>query len=114
MAEFECPFHGRFELTVPRDTNGDPPEAAKCRAVCGEGVSEEDTLCLEMSPWCISAPMGRVRTAEVQRGRVDKPDSPMYLDTRELGEGMPYDDWRAKRDKLYEERRHKEAKDFFK
>jgi hypothetical protein len=35
----------------------------------------------------------------------------MYLDTRELGEGMPYQEWRDKRDRLYRDRRHAESKD---
>lgn len=48
--------------------------------------------------------------ASVSRGPVAKPDSPMYLDTRELGEGMPASEWREKRRKLYQERRHREFK----
>jgi hypothetical protein len=95
--EYLCDSHGRFSATVERDG----PDCHPC------------PLCSRPSIWVISAPMGRVRTAEVQRGGVDKPDSPMFLDTRELGEGMPFDQWRAKRDKMYEERRHKEAKDVF-
>ena len=61
--------------------------------------------------WSPSPVRGRVRLGEVERGGVDKPDSPMYLDTRELGAGMPMEEWRAKRDKLYQERRHKESKE---
>jgi len=29
-AEFECPTHGYFAATVPRDENGDPPPEAPC------------------------------------------------------------------------------------
>jgi hypothetical protein len=53
--------------------------------------------------------MGRVATSVV-RGPVAKPDSPMFCDTRELGEGMKMGEWKAKRQKLYAERRHREFK----
>lgn len=93
--EFLCDSHGRFTAIVDRDG----PDCHPC------------PRCSAPSVWVISAPMGRIRIGEVERGGVDKPDSPMYLNTRELGEGMPYDEWRGKRDKMYEERRHREGKD---
>jgi hypothetical protein len=93
--EYLCDSHGRFSALVDRDG----PDWHAC------------PTCSTPSIWVISAPMGRVRLAEVERGGVSKPDSPMYLDTRELGEGMGMDEWRAKRDKLYEDRRHQESKD---
>ncbi len=33
VAEYLCPVHGRFELTVDRDANGDPPDEATCPAL---------------------------------------------------------------------------------
>ncbi len=95
MNEYECSAHGRFEALVERDG----PDYHHC------------PVCSKPAIWVVSAPMGRVRIGEVERGGVEKAASPMYLSTRELGEGMPYDDWRAKRDKMYEERRHKESKE---
>ncbi len=106
LADFTCPRHGRFELLVDADDDwASCPERMDC---CDEHID----FCGEFSPWSPSPVRGRVRIGEVERGKVDKPDSPMMLDTRELGEGMPMEEWRAKRDRMYEERRHKEAKDF--
>ncbi len=70
------------------------------------GVKPDGTLSGSPSPV-----RGRVRAAEVERGGVDRPDSPMFLNTRALGEGQPYDEWRKDRDKLYRDRRHKESKE---
>ncbi len=105
LADFTCPRHGRFEMLVAAaDEWASCPERMDC---CDEHMD----WCGEPSPWSPSPVRGRVRIAEVQRGGVDKPDSPMYLNTRELGEGMPYDEWKAKREKVYQERRHAESKD---
>ena len=93
VQDFECHVHGRFADVAPRDIDSVP---------C--------PLCGSPSEWRISAPHGSVRLAEVVRGGVAQPDSPMYLSTRELAEGMSRSEWRAKRDKIYEERRHKESK----
>jgi hypothetical protein len=96
LNDYECPTgHGVFEALADRDALDWHP--------C--------PVCSKPSILIMPAPMGRVRLAEVERGGVSKPDSPMFLDTRELGEGMPMEEWRAKRDKVYEERRHKESKD---
>jgi hypothetical protein len=113
-AEYRCCSHGVFGVVVERDANGDPPECWPCPELilgADESDLDDDVCCDYPSPWTISAPMGRVRTAEVVRGGVDRPDSPFYLDTRKLGEGQPYEEFRAERDKLYAERRHKESKE---
>jgi hypothetical protein len=111
LADFTCPEHGRFELLAESDA-----ESAPCPvmlvSVDDRGVGlRPDVPCGEPSPWTPTPIRCRVRIAEVERGGVDRPASPMFLDTRELGEGMPYDEWKAKRDKLYEDRRHKESKE---
>jgi hypothetical protein len=93
LSDFTCPEHGTFERLV--DVSAESVPCRECGADC---------------PWTPAPIRCRVRIGEVERGGVDKPDSPMYLDTRELGEGMPYDEWKAKRDKVYEDRRHKESK----
>jgi hypothetical protein len=114
LSDFTCPEHGRFEALAESDA-----ESAPCPFVTEEGGrwdegrgEDQDRICEEPSPWTPTPIRCRVRIGEVERGGVDKPASPMFLDTRELGEGMPMEEWRAKRDKVYEERRHKEAKDF--
>jgi hypothetical protein len=113
LADFTCPEHGRFEAFAPSDAESCPcPELLPPWEDHGPaGDLGDGGICQADSPWSPSPVRGRVRTAEVERGGVDKPASPMYLDTRELGEGMPMEEWRAKRDKMYEERRHKEAKE---
>jgi hypothetical protein len=93
--EFWCDSHHRFEALVERDS----PDWHPCPS------------CSKPSIWVCSAPMGKVRLAEVERGGVDQPASPMFLSTQDLGNGMPYQEWREKRDKVYEERRHKESKE---
>lgn len=94
LSDYRCSTCGPFEALAPSDADAvDCPE-------CGE-----------RSPWMPAPVHGRVRLGEVVRGKVAKPDSPMFLDTRDLGAGMPLKEWRAKRDKIYQERRHKEGKD---
>lgn len=66
-------------------------------------------FCDDRAVWQPSPLISRVATTVV-RGPVAKPDSPMYLDTRELGEGMPLAEFKEKRRKLYQERRHREFK----
>lgn len=114
LSDFTCPYHGRFELLAESDAETAPcPELVS--AYEGEDIGDsggDGVPCGQPSPWTPAPIRCRVRIGEVERGGVGKPASPMFLDTRELGEGMPMEEWRAKRDKVYEERRHKEAKDF--
>ncbi len=93
--DFACHDCGPFSAEVSRDADTHP---------CPD--------CGAPTPFVLSPVHGSVKATEAIRGSVAKPDSPMYLDTRELGNGMPMAEWRAKRDKLYEERRHKESKEF--
>jgi hypothetical protein len=95
LADFECPDHGPFETLADADA-----ETLACPD-CGEP-----------SAWLPTPVHGRVRIGEVERGKVARPDSPMFLDTRELGEGMPLKEFKEKRRKLYEERRWKESKEW--
>lgn len=94
LADYLCPVCLEVEILVASPA----PDVVACD--CGA-----------MAEWMPSAIHGSVRMGEVSRGPVAKPDSPMFLDTRELGEGMPLKEFKAKRRKLYEERRHKESKD---
>ncbi len=111
LSDFTCPHHGRFEALAEAEAESHPCPVWMVHGHANPATSVESP-CDCPSPWSPSPVRGRVRTAEVIRGGVDKPDSPMFLDTRELGEGMDYSEWRAKRDKLYIERRHKESKEF--
>jgi hypothetical protein len=42
LCEYECPVHGRFELLVERDANGDPPAWVWCEQVCSDEPHECD------------------------------------------------------------------------
>lgn len=97
VAEYLCPVHGRFELTVERDVNGDPPAQAFCPTTCGRA-----------SPFAISNPgYAKVRAVEAVRGGYEKPAFETWTDTTALGEGQDLDDWHDDRAKVWE--RHREA-----
>ena len=55
--------------------------------------------------------MGRVRRVEVTRGKWQKPEHPGWVDTRELGEGMPIEEFRAKRQKVRDQLRRDSLKE---
>ena len=80
--EYRCPTHGLFSLVEPCNEEESPRACPAC------GVS---------SPYTMSAPMTRVALASFTRGAPDE-RPPGTLDTRELGDGMPYNEWRAKQD----------------
>jgi hypothetical protein len=48
----------------------------------------------------------------VVRGGVAKAERPEWLSTRGLAEGQTMQEYRAQRDRVQEEKRHREAKDF--
>lgn len=99
VAEYECPACGRFTAIVERDHAGDPPEIVSCATCAGE------------AEYRISAVAGRVRRFEVVRGGWQKPERKTYLDTRNLGEGQPIEEFRAERKKVWEEKRQRETMD---
>lgn len=128
VAEYECPEHGRFEITVERGANGDAPNTAACpRRVVHGGASVEfppgdvipdavlrrlnergeiETGCSDgyHSPWVISAPVGRVKAGEVIRGKVaEYPSEHNVMDTRPLADGMPMSEFKARRAKVHGE-----------
>jgi hypothetical protein len=121
-AEYECPLHGRFEATVERDTNGDPPSEVLCRAfemesgwILVASIATEPTVmatthCNLPSPWTISAPQLKRDSvpcyAAVRGG--DSERRPGMLDTRALAEGQPMSEWKAKQAAATQERRHHE------
>lgn len=94
LQDFACHDCGPFSATTARDATDAP---------CPD--------CGKPAPWVMSAPFGAVNGVSVVRGVVEKPASPFYCDTRELGEGMPLAEWKAKRAKYEQERNHQEKKD---
>lgn len=123
-AEYMCPVHGRFTLTVDRDANGDPPS----EIACGKRITERDAylppvpemsvrwgrpgqLCGLTSPFVISAPRVGVRRVEAVRGGWQKPERKTWLDTRNLGEGQDPDDFRKDREAIRDQQRRDSLKE---
>lgn len=65
--------------------------------------------CGTRATWVPTPIIGTIATS-VARGKVARPDSPMFCDTRNLGEGQPLHEWKEERRKMYQERRHREYK----
>jgi hypothetical protein len=55
--------------------------------------------------------VGRVRIAEVSRGRTERPSGALAMDTRDLAEGMPLSEWKERREKAWREVDHKTNKE---
>lgn len=95
LADYSCPNCDLFELAVPSPA----PDSIAC-PTCGSESS-----------WSPSPIFGKVNPVSVSRGGWQKPEHPGWLDTRELGEGQPIEEFRARRRKIREEQRRKELKD---
>lgn len=126
IAEYLCPVHGRFELTVERDANGNPPDEAVCPAntllvclACSDescrgcpGSWRGTVKCSKPSPFAISAPgYCKVKNVEAVRGGYEKAERPTWTDTTNLGEGQDVDDWWDDRAKVWERQRESEIKE---
>jgi hypothetical protein len=120
-AEYYCPIHGRFELTVERDANGDAPSSATCPArveprsfalfgLNGEARSQL-FVCRSDSPYVISAPRVGVRRVEAVKGGWEKPARKTFLDTRNLGEGQDIEEWRDERAAIRDQQRRDSLKE---
>jgi hypothetical protein len=112
LADYECPVHGMFEATVYRDANGDPPATfADCPVI----VDQDWQLpCVETCEWRPAPVRGRVKLGEMQQGRVcEYPAAEHMLDTRPLADGMPYDEWKAKQNKITRDIRLREVRKAF-
>lgn len=99
-AEYLCPVHGRFAVTVDRDANGDAPSLEACPEDCGAA-----------SPYAVSAPRVGVRRVEAVKGGWEKPARKTFLDTRNLGEGQDIDEWREDRARIRDQQRRDSLKE---
>jgi len=117
IAEYLCPVHGRFELEVARDANGDPPGKMPCPAMAPIArLSALEIACGLDSPFAISKPgYSKVKAVEAVRGGYQKAERPTWTDTTNLGEGQDLDDWWDDREKVWDRQRedevHKMAKE---
>lgn len=105
---YTCPEHGEFDAVVERDENGEAPDAIECPNAMLYGMP---IVCAHLATWTPSPIVGRVRRVEVVRGKWERPEHKTYLDTRDLGEGQDPEEFQAKRDKIWDEERHKMIKD---
>lgn len=94
--DFLCESCGPQSALADRDCDGVP-----CLDGCGR-IAER----------VYSMPLVGAERASVDRGAVAKPRSPMFCDTRAIGEGQSIKDWKADRRKMYEQRRHAEGKNW--
>src|SRR5689334_3101796 len=107
VAEYECPVHGRFELIVERDANGDAPDGVECSAsieiIIDSGRPRWfEQPCRQRSPWVISAPMGRVSPFSMVRGKSDaRPADRHVMDTSVLADGMSMTEFKSRRAKVH-------------
>lgn len=109
VAEYMCPEHGRFDVTVARDANGDPPSEHPCPGLWG---ADE---CGRAALWVISAPHTRVqKVTAVTRGKWQKPEHKTWTDTRNIAEGQPLYEWKEDRAKIWEEKRKEDVMRFAK
>ena len=107
MLDFVCPQHGRFESMIDRREGR--PDAVAC-----ESIYTPEGLCGQLSPVVTSyAVVGRMKLGEASQGKNHESDRPPHImDTRDLGEGMPMEEWQAKNKIKDRDRRHAENKAF--
>lgn len=109
LADFICPIHGRFEAMVDPDAEFAPCPAPYEPVTVG---LPKFLACGEPSPWSPS-PIA-VHTAFVvsaTRGKSDPPPHKLATDTRALGEGQSYSEWRAQRKKLWRDHDYRVRKE---
>ena len=115
IAVYTCPEHGEFDAEVKRDESGGAPELTLCRASLGWrmdafGPGGIEHFCCLPSAWTPTPIACSVRRVEVVRGKWEKPERKTYLDTRKLGEGQDIEEFRAEREKIWDEKRRADVK----
>jgi len=99
--EYLCPEHGRFTAEVPR---ADVPDEVFC-PVRSDFIIEGDrqVYCGRTSPWSPGGVSTRVKQGEVVQGKVETNGLPpeVCMSTRELADGMPLSEFKARRAKVH-------------
>lgn len=121
-AEYECPIHGRFEITAPRD---DVPDDLACPVELSEPqpramhlLSDDEwdrrcarpTICGLNSPWCFPSPARtRVQRVTAMRRGKDPERPPLAVDWESLAYEAkdPAEVQAAERKKTFEELRRR-------
>jgi len=98
--DFLCPVHGHFTALVDSGT-----DEKLCPARGNDG-----NWCGVVSPWSPrSSPAMRVRRVEATRGNHEKAEHKGWLDTTNLEEGQPWEEFEAERDAVAEELRKEQV-----
>lgn len=110
LSDYRCPIHGTFEATVESPA----PDEVECPTIHTAGYVQRDcgAKCGLPSRWVPAAIRGRVRLGEVVRGPNERPPNRLSLDTRKLGEGQPMHEYREERERIQQEFRRSEIKDW--
>lgn len=96
MLEYVCPSGHRTERLVKRSR---PPRSVPCES-CGGKAKR-----------CISAVRHKtVWGSAANRGKSDPPPCPTAMDTRSIAEGQSVDEWRAGRQKVWQEHDRKKRR----
>lgn len=104
-ADYLCPTHGRVELLVDREPNGDTPD----HVTCPEEV--EGGLCSELAAWVPSAPPVHTQfVVSASQGKSDPKPHRYSMDTRMVAEGRK-NEFRKQRRQIREELRHQRVKE---
>lgn len=96
MLDFLCSSCGPSSSLADRDCDGVP---------CPDG-------CGRIADRVMSAPFGAVNHVSVVRGGVAQQESPLHLNTRGLANGQTMTEYRAQREKVADEKRWREAKEY--
>jgi hypothetical protein len=99
VAVYTCPEHGEFDAEVERDANGEAPDLTLC-------------WCEARATWTPSPVACRVQRFSVSRGKWEKPERPTYLDTRKLGEGQSWAEFKEERKKVWEQKHKDDVMEF--
>lgn len=107
LADFECPLHGTFEAVAPSNADFAPCPSEIVAVVDGEPRGDLEMVpCNEPSPWRPSPVCGRVKLVSAVQGKSEKPPRPTYTDTEQLQHRGAWTEWKAGRDKVWEEHRY--------
>jgi hypothetical protein len=118
-AEYLCPEHGRFDLVVQRDANGDPPAEMKCEAwlpntdPAHPSYPHPVVYCGEWCSHVISAPSVKKfwKPSAVVKGKADDKPSPLHMDHSAVADGkISMGEWQEKRDRVWADWRRDEVK----
>jgi hypothetical protein len=113
--EYLCDQHGRFSQLVPQ---ADAPDSVPCpvEVDCDHQGTSHACVCGLPSPWSpSSAPAVHTQfVVSATQGKSAAKPHETALDTRPLGEGQKFHDWKKDRAKIWEEKRKRRVMELLK